>query len=159
MDRGSKNYRRKHCSNLNCICNCFQSIYTRTWLLGPCREWIYLDQSFLILFDYLSNSFYLLSNSLGHSSLIHSLQIYCPELTRPISLYILGLGFKTCPYNYHPTIFEIFCMILGFFFFFIYYYFSREPWDPFVNCWGVIEGLKPKSWASHDPSQHGQASN
>ena len=35
---GLKNYRRKHCSNLNCICNCFQLIYTRTYLLEPGRE-------------------------------------------------------------------------------------------------------------------------
>ena len=99
MEKGSENYKRKHYSNLNWFCNCFQLLYTRTYLLGPCRKWIYLDQSFLLLFDYLSNSFYLLSNSLGPSSLTQSLQIYCAGLTGPISLYILGLGFKTCTYN------------------------------------------------------------
>ena len=98
MDRGSKNFRRKHYSNLNCICNCFQLIYTRTYLLGLGWEWIYLDKSFWLLFDYLSNLFYLLSNSLGSSSPTHYLQIYCTGLTRPISFYILGLGLKTCPY-------------------------------------------------------------
>ena len=30
--------RRKHYRNLNCICNCFQLIYTRTYLLGSGRE-------------------------------------------------------------------------------------------------------------------------
>ena len=95
-----KNHRRKYFSNLDCICNCFQLIHTRTYLLGPGREWIYLDQSFLFLFDYFSNRFYLLFNSLGPNFLTHSLQIYCTELTGPISLYILGLGFKTFPYNW-----------------------------------------------------------
>ena len=94
-----KNHRRKYFSNLDCICNCFQLIHTRTYLLGPGREWIYLDQSFLFLFDYLSNLFYLLFNLLGPSSLICSLQIYFVGLTRSISLYILGLGFKMCHYN------------------------------------------------------------
>ena len=94
-----KNHRRKHCSNLNCICNCFQLIHTKIYLLGPGREWIYLDQSFLFLFEYLSNLFYPLFNLLGHSSLIRSLQIYFVGLTRSISLYILGLGFKMCHYN------------------------------------------------------------
>ena len=96
-----KNHRRKHCSNLDCICNCFQLIHTRTYLLGPGREWIYLDQFFLFLFDYLSNLFYPLFNSLEPSSLTHFLQIYCVRLTELISLYILGLSFKTCPYNWH----------------------------------------------------------
>ena len=99
MDRGSEIHKRKYCSNLNCICKCFQLIYTRTYLLGSSWEWIYLDQSFWLLFDYLSNLFYPLSNSLGPSSPTHFLQIYCAGLTGPISLYILGLGFKTCPYS------------------------------------------------------------
>ena len=45
--------KRKHYSNLNHICNHFQSIYTRTDLLGLCRGWIYLDNSGPFLFDYL----------------------------------------------------------------------------------------------------------
>ena len=93
-------YIRKHSSNLNSICNCLQLIYTITNLLGPDREWIYSYQSFWLLFDYLSNLFYPLSNSLESSSSIHPLQICCVVLTRPISLYILGLDFKTCPYIY-----------------------------------------------------------
>ena len=95
-----KNYRRNYCSNLNGICNCLQLIYTITNLLGPDREWIYSYQSFWLLFDYLSNLFHPLSNSLGSSSSIHHLKICCVVLTRPISLYILDLGFKTCPYIY-----------------------------------------------------------
>ena len=95
-----KNYRRNYCSNLNGICNCLQLIYTITNLLGPDREWIYSYQSFWLLFDYLSNLFYPLSNSLESSSSIHPLQICCVVLTRPISVYILGLDFKTCPYIY-----------------------------------------------------------
>ena len=98
MEKGLENYKRKHCSNLNWFCNCFQLLYTRTYLLGLCREWIYLDQSFLLLFACLSNSFYLLSNSLGPSSLTHLLQIYCVKLIGPIFFYILSLDFKTCPY-------------------------------------------------------------
>ena len=99
-----KNHRRKHCSNLDCICNCFQLIHTKTYLLGLGWEWIYLDQSFLFLFDYLSNRFYLLFNLLGPNFLTHSLQIYCIGLIGPITLYILGLGFKTCPYNNNNNI-------------------------------------------------------
>ena len=108
-----KKKRRKHCSNLNCIYNYFQLIYTITYLLKLGREWIYLDQFFLLLFDYLSNLLYPLSNSLGPSFPIHSLQIYCAGLTGPISLYILGLGFKnvslhiyihaTCHISMHST--------------------------------------------------------
>ena len=128
MDRSSKIYRRKHYSNLNCICNCFQLIYTRTYLLGPGWEWIYLDQSFWLLFDYLSNLFYLLSNSLGPNSLTHSLQIYCAGLTGPISFYILGLGFKNCPYNYFIKYILFSFVFLGlkpcfFFFFFLFFFF------------------------------------
>ena len=49
-----KKGRRKHCSKQNRICNCFQLIYTRTYLLGSGWEWIYLGQSFwfcLIIFQ------------------------------------------------------------------------------------------------------------
>ena len=74
-----------------------QLIYIRTYLSRPHQEWIYLDQSFSLLFDYLSNPFYPLSNSLGPSSLTHSLQIYCTGLIGPTSLYILGLDSKNMP--------------------------------------------------------------
>ena len=103
-----KNHRRKHYSTLNCICNCFQLIHIRTYLLRPGQEWIYLDQSFLFLFDYLSNLFYPLFNSLGPNSLTHSLQIYYVGFIGPISLYILGLGFKTCPYKKYIYIYIFF---------------------------------------------------
>ena len=110
-----KNHRRKHCSNQDSICNCFQLIHTRTYLLGPGREWIYLDQFFLFLFDYLSNLFYPLFNSLGPSSLTHFLQIYCVRLTELISLYILGLSFKTCPYiNFVQLILKLLCTNMSF---------------------------------------------
>ena len=40
-----------------------------------------------------------LTESLDSPTPTHSLQIYCAAFTGPISLYILGLGFKTCPYT------------------------------------------------------------
>ena len=76
MDRGSKIYRKKYCSNLNCICNCFQLIYTRTYLFG-----FNPSGSCLIIFQHI---FYPLFNSLGLSSPTHSLQIYCTGLIGPI---------------------------------------------------------------------------
>ena len=45
--------KRKHYSSLNHICNHFQSIYTRTYILGLFRGQIYLDNSSPFLFDYL----------------------------------------------------------------------------------------------------------
>ena len=43
-------------SSLNHICNHFQSIYTRTYILRLCRRQIYLDNSSPFLFDYLLKS-------------------------------------------------------------------------------------------------------
>ena len=51
----SENCKRKHCSSLNHICNHFQLIYTKTYLIGLYRGQIYLDNSNLFLFDYLLN--------------------------------------------------------------------------------------------------------
>ena len=51
-ERGSKICKRKHCSSLNHICNYFQSINTRTYLLGLCRWPIYSEKSSPFLFDY-----------------------------------------------------------------------------------------------------------
>ena len=48
--------KRKHCSSLIHICNHFQSIYTRIYLIRLCRGQIYLDKSSLFLFDYLLKS-------------------------------------------------------------------------------------------------------
>ena len=56
MKRGSEICKRKHYSILSHICNHFQSIYTRTHLLGLCREQVYLDNSNPFLFDYLLKS-------------------------------------------------------------------------------------------------------
>ena len=56
MERGSEIYKRKHCTSLSHICNHFQSIYTRTYLLGLCRVQVYLDNFNLFLFDYLLKS-------------------------------------------------------------------------------------------------------
>ena len=53
---GSEICKRKHCSSLNHICNHFPLVYTRIYLLGLCREQIYLDKSSLFLFDYLLKS-------------------------------------------------------------------------------------------------------
>ena len=53
MERGSKICERKHCSSLGHICNHFQSIYTRMYLLRLCRGQIYLDNSNPFLFDYI----------------------------------------------------------------------------------------------------------
>jgi len=54
--KGLEICKRKYYSNLNYICNHFQSIYTRTDLLGLCRGQIYLDNSNPFLFDYLLKS-------------------------------------------------------------------------------------------------------
>ena len=56
MKRGSEICKRKHYSSLSHICNHFQSIYTRTHLLGLCRGQVYLDNSNSFLFDYLLKS-------------------------------------------------------------------------------------------------------
>ena len=56
MEKRLKICKRKHCSNLSHICNHFQSIYTRTYLLGLRREQVYLDNSNLLPFDYLLKS-------------------------------------------------------------------------------------------------------
>ena len=48
---GSEICKRKHYSNLNHICNHFQSIYTRTYILGLCQGQIYIDNSILFLFE------------------------------------------------------------------------------------------------------------
>ena len=40
-----------------------------------------------------------LTESLDSPTPTYSLQIYCAAFTGPISPYILGLGFKTCPYT------------------------------------------------------------
>ena len=53
MERGLEICKRKHCSSLSHICNHFQLIYSRTYLLGLCWGQIYLDNSNPILFDYL----------------------------------------------------------------------------------------------------------
>ena len=53
---GSEICKKKYCSSLNHICNHFQSIYTRTYLLELCWWQIYLDNSSLFLFDYLLKS-------------------------------------------------------------------------------------------------------
>ena len=50
---GSENCMRKHRSSLKHICNRFQSIYTRIYLLELCHGQIYLDNSNPFLFDYL----------------------------------------------------------------------------------------------------------
>ena len=54
--RGSEICKRKHYSRLNRICNHFQSIYTRIYLLGLYRGQIYLEKSSPFLFDYLLKS-------------------------------------------------------------------------------------------------------
>ena len=53
MERESEICKRKHCSSLSHIRNHFQSINTRTYLLGLCWGQIYLDNSNPFLFDYL----------------------------------------------------------------------------------------------------------
>ena len=57
MDSGSEICRRKHCSNLNRICNYFQLIYTRTYLLGLGQGPSYFEKSSPFLFDYPLNPF------------------------------------------------------------------------------------------------------
>ena len=54
--RGSEICKRKHYSSLNHICNYFQSIYTRIYLLRLCQGQIYLDKSSPFLFDDLLKS-------------------------------------------------------------------------------------------------------
>ena len=56
MKRGREIGRRRHCSSLSHICNCFQLIYTRTHLLGLCWGQVYLDNSNSFLFDHLLKS-------------------------------------------------------------------------------------------------------
>ena len=53
MEWGSEICERKHCSSLSHICNHFQSICTRMYLLRLCRGQIYLENSNPFLFDYL----------------------------------------------------------------------------------------------------------
>ena len=54
--KGLEICKRKHFSSLNHICNHFQSIYTRIYLLGLCRGQIYLDKSSPFLFNDLLKS-------------------------------------------------------------------------------------------------------
>ena len=54
--RGLEICKRKHFSSLNHICNHFQSIYTRIYLLRLCRGQIYLDKSSPFLFNDLLKS-------------------------------------------------------------------------------------------------------
>ena len=53
MEKRSEIYKRKHCNNLNYICNIFQSIYTKINLLGLGRGQVYLENFIPSLFDYL----------------------------------------------------------------------------------------------------------
>ena len=53
MEWGSEICERKHYSSLSHICNHFESIYTRMYLLELCRGQIYLEKSNPFLFDYL----------------------------------------------------------------------------------------------------------
>ena len=52
MERGSEICKRKVGSSLSHICNHFQSIYARAYLLELCRGHVYLDNSHPFLFDY-----------------------------------------------------------------------------------------------------------
>ena len=55
--RGDRKFVRENTvAVLSHICNHFQAIYTRTYVLGLCREQVYLDNSSPFLFDYLLKS-------------------------------------------------------------------------------------------------------
>ena len=56
MEKGSEICKREYFNDLSHICNHFPSIYIGTRLVGLCRGLVYLDNSGLIPFDYLSKS-------------------------------------------------------------------------------------------------------
>ena len=56
MEKGSEICKREYFNDLSHICNHFPSIYIGTRHVGLCRGLVYLDNSGLIPFDYLSKS-------------------------------------------------------------------------------------------------------
>ena len=98
---GSEICKKRHCNSLNHICNHFQSIYTRTYLLGLCRWQIYLDNSNPFLFDYLLKSILTLksfirakfSNPFSTNSFYWAYWAWIQSYLRP--------RIKTRPYNWH----------------------------------------------------------